>query len=183
MMNKIVFVLFCLSTSLFAQDKFTLSGFIREKSSSEELIGANIICEQLKLGATTNPYGFYSMTLPEGDYTIRYSFIGYKDVIREVKLNKSQRIDINLSTFTEQLSEIVLEDEALQKVRSIEMSVNKLDTKTVKELPAVFGEIDIIKSIQLLPGVTSVGEGANGFNVRGGSSDENCSANDRRLDR
>jgi len=173
MMNKIVFVLFCLSTSLFAQDKFTLSGFIREKSSSEELIGANIICEQLKLGATTNPYGFYSMTLPEGDYTIRYSFIGYKDVIREVKLNKSQRIDINLSTFTEQLSEIVLEDEALQKVRSIEMSVNKLDTKTVKELPAVFGEVDIIKSIQLLPGVTSVGEGANGFNVRGGSSDEN----------
>ena len=91
----------------------------------------------------------------------------------EVALNKSQRLDVGMVPYAQELSEIILEDEALQKVRSIEMSVNKLDAKTVRELPAVLGEVDIIKSLQLLQGVTSVGEGANGFNVRGGSSDEN----------
>ena len=88
-------------------------------------------------------------------------------------LDKSQRIDVNLSAYAEQLSEIVLEDEALQKVRSIEMSVNKLETKAVKELAAVFGEVDIIKSILTLPGVTNAGEGQSGFNVRGGAADQN----------
>ena len=172
-MKNIFILLLCLSSSLFAQNKYTVSGFVKELSSSEELIGANIVCEQLRIGATTNSYGFYSITLPEGTYSFRYSFIGFQDKVIEVALNKSQRLDVGMVPYAQELSEIILEDEALQKVRSIEMSVNKLDAKTVRELPAVLGEVDIIKSLQLLPGVTSVGEGANGFNVRGGSSDEN----------
>ena len=156
-----------------AQNELTISGFVKEKSSAEELIGANILCEELRIGVTTNAYGYYSMSLPAGDYKIRYSYIGYEDQVVEFKLTKNQRLDIEMKPYTQELSEIVLESDAMHKVRSIEMSVNNLDVKSVKELPAVLGEVDIIKSIQLLPGVTSVGEGANGFNVRGGSSDEN----------
>jgi hypothetical protein len=172
-MNKIFILILCLSSSLFAQDKFTVSGFVKELSSSEELIGANIVCEDLSIGATTNSYGFYSISLPKGTYSIRYSFIGYKDKVVEVSMTEDKRLDVALELYTEELNEIVIEDEAQQKVRSIEMSVNRLETKAVKQLAAVGGEVDIIKSIQLLPGVTSVGEGANGFNVRGGAADEN----------
>lgn len=172
-MKNLVLVLLFISVNAFSQNKYTLSGFVKEKSSSEELIGANIVCEELRIGATTNSYGFYSITLPEGTYSIQYSFIGFQDKVILVDLNKSQRMDIEMEPYAQELTEIVLKDEGSQKVRSIEMSVNRLETKAVKELPAVMGEVDIIKSIQLLPGVTSVGEGANGFNVRGGAADEN----------
>ena len=172
-MNKIFILILCLSSSLFAQDKFTVSGFVKELSSSEELIGSNIVCEDLSIGATTNSYGFYSISLPKGTYSIRYSFIGYQDKVVQVAMTEDKRLDVALELYTEELTEILLQDEAQQKVRSIEMSVNRLETKAVKQLAAVGGEVDIIKSIQLLPGVTSVGEGANGFNVRGGAADEN----------
>ena len=172
-MKKIVLLFLCISSGLFAQNKFTISGFVKEKSSAEELIGANIVSEALSIGVTTNAYGFYSLTLPEGDYKIRYSFIGYQDTLITLSLIKSERLDVEMTPYAQELSEIVLEADAIDKIRSIEMSVNKLQTKAVKQLAAVAGEVDIIKTIQLLPGVTSVGEGANGFNVRGGSADEN----------
>ena len=164
---------FCLSSLIFAQEQYTLSGFIRESDGSEELIGANIVCEKLRIGTTTNVYGFYSISLPEGTHELRFSFIGYNDKIIELTLNEDFRFDVGLDTYSEELTEIILEDDAQQNVRSIEMSVNKLETKAVKQLAAVAGEVDIIKSIQLLPGVTSVSEGANGFNVRGGAVDQN----------
>jgi len=172
-MKKILLLFLCISSGLFAQNKFTISGFVKEKSSAEELIGANIVSETLSIGVTTNAYGFYSLTLPEGNYKIRYSFIGYQDTLITLSLIKSERLDVEMAPYTEELSEIVLDADAIDKIRSIEMSVNKLQTKAVKQLAAVAGEVDIIKTIQLLPGVTSVGEGANGFNVRGGSADEN----------
>ena len=173
MKRNLVFVLLLINSFILAQETYTLSGFIREELSSEDLIGANVVCENLNIGSTTDAYGFYSISLPEGTYSIRYSFIGYIDQVIQVSMTADKRMDILLKTFSEQLSEVVLEDEAQQKVRSIEMSVNRLETKSVKQLAALGGEVDIIKSIQLLPGVTSVSEGANGFNVRGGSVDEN----------
>ena len=100
-MKKIFILLLCLSSSLFAQDKFTVSGFVKELSSSEELIGANIVCEQLRIGATTNSYGFYSITLPQGTYSFRYSFIGFQDKVFEVVLNKSQRLDIVMEPYAQ----------------------------------------------------------------------------------
>ena len=172
-MKKLLFLLLCISSGIFAQNKYTISGFVKEKSSAEELIGANIVSESLRIGVTTNAYGFYSLTLPEGNYKIRYSFIGYQDTVITLSLIKSERLDVEMEPYTQELSEIILEADAIDKIRSIEMSVNKLQTKSVKQLAAVAGEVDIIKTIQLLPGVTSVGEGANGFNVRGGSADEN----------
>ena len=173
MKRNLVYLILLFNSVIYAQEYFTLSGFIREAESSEDLIGANLVCENLKIGATTNVYGFYSMRLPEGTHSIRYSFIGYVDQVLEVSITEDEKVDVFLQTFAEQLSEIILEDEASAKVRSIEMSVNRLETKAVKQLAAIGGEVDIIKSIQLLPGVTSVGEGANGFNVRGGAVDEN----------
>ena len=164
---------FCLSSLLIAQEQYTLSGFIRESDGSEELIGANIFSDSLRIGATTNAYGFYSIILPAGTHELRFSFIGYNDQIIELTLSEDLRFDVGLEIYSEELTEIILEDDALQNVRSIEMSVNKLETKAVKQLAAVAGEIDIIKSIQLLPGITSVSEGANGFNVRGGAVDQN----------
>ena len=172
-MKKIIFIVFCISSGLFAQSNYTLSGFVKEKSSAEDLIGVNIVCDAPKTGITTNAYGFYSLTLPEGSYKITYSYIGFQDQTIEVSLTKSIRLNVDLEPYAEEIMEVVLESESMQKVRSIEMSVNNLETKAVRQLAAVGGEVDIIKSIQLLPGVTSVGEGANGFNVRGGSVDEN----------
>ncbi len=171
-MRLLAFLFVITNTYLFAQN-YTLSGFIREEISSEELIGANIVCDDLSIGTTTNTYGFYSFTLPKGSHSIRYSFIGYEDLVVDVSMVKDKRLDVDLKIFSESLIEVVLDADSQQKVKSIEMSVNKLETKSLKQLAAVAGEVDIIKSIQLLPGVTSVGEGANGFNVRGGSVDEN----------
>ena len=172
-MKKILLLLLGISSGLVAQNDFTISGFVKEKSSAEDLIGANIVCDEPRTGLTTNSYGFYSLTLPEGNYTLTYSFIGYQDQVIEVALSKSVRLNVDLEPYAEELMEVILESESTQQVRSIEMSVNRLETKAVRQLAAVGGEVDIIKSLQLLPGVTSVGEGANGFNVRGGAADEN----------
>ena len=172
-MKKILFLILCISSGIVAQNKFTISGFVKEKSSAEELIGVNVVNKSLRIGVTTNFYGFYSISLPEGNYKIIYSYIGYQDKVVELALTKSIRLDVEMDPYAQELSEIVLEADSMHKLRSIEMSVNSLDVKSVKELPAVLGVVDIIKSIQLLPGITSVGESANGFNVRGGSSDEN----------
>ena len=172
-MKKILFLILCISSGIVAQNKFTISGFVKEKSSAEELIGVNVVSESPPIGVTTNVYGFYSISLPEGNHKILYSYIGYQDKVVELALTKSIRLDLEMNPYAQELSEIVLEAAAMPKVLSIEMSVNSLDVKSVKELPAVLGVVDIIKIIQLLPGVTSVGESANGYNVRGGSSDEN----------
>ena len=172
-MKKILFLILCISSGIVAQNMFTISGFVKEKSSAEELIGVNVVSESPPIGVTTNVYGFYSISLPEGNHKILYSYIGYQDKVVELALTKSIRLDLEMNPYAQELSEIVLEAAAMPKVLSIEMSVNSLDVKSVKELPAVLGVVDIIKIIQLLPGVTSVGESANGYNVRGGSSDEN----------
>ena len=173
-MKKFLFLLLLIFQAFsWAQSNYSVSGFVSDLSNSEELIGANISCDSLGIGVTTNAYGFYSLAIPPGTHSLRFSFIGYEDKILSSSDALNNRLDVALETYAQELLEVVLEDEALQKVRSIEMSVNKLETKAVKKLAAVAGEVDIIKSIQLLPGVTSVGEGANGFNVRGGASDQN----------
>ena len=119
MKRNLLFLLLLSNTFIFAQDSFTLSGFIREAESSEDLIGANVVCENLKIGATTNAYGFYSIRLPEGTHTIRYSFIGYVDQVFDLSVSEDKKRDVFLQNFAEQLTEVVLEDEANVKVRSI----------------------------------------------------------------
>ncbi|RNC79791.1 MAG: TonB-dependent receptor [Winogradskyella sp.] len=168
-----IVILFSFSNS-FAQNKFTLSGIITDKSTTETLIGVNIIIPELKTGTVTNEYGFYSITLQEGKYEIQISYLGYKTITETVDLTANISLNFNLEESAESLDEIVItEDVEKLNIRKPQMSVNSLSIKTIKQMPVVLGEVDVIKSITLLPGVTNAGEGSSGFNVRGGSADQN----------
>ena len=163
-----------LATSAFAQQKFTLNGYIKDAANGEALIGATVYITEIQGGTTTNVYGFYSITLPPGDYTLDYRFVGYESQTKRLSLNSNMREDMELRSDSKQLEEIVITDEADDaNISSSEMSTNKLDIQTIKKLPAFLGEVDVLKSIQLLPGVSTVGEGAAGFNVRGGNVGQN----------
>ncbi len=154
--------------------KYTISGTVTEESSNETLIGVTIAVPDLRTGVTTNEYGFYSITLPEGAYKVVVSYLGFKDVVREVQLSENQKINFQMTEEAEQLSEVVVtEDVEKMDIRTPQMSVNALSTETIKKIPVILGEADVIKSILLLPGVTNAGEGASGFNVRGGAVDQN----------
>ena len=174
-LRKIVGVcLLMLSVNLTFAQKFTLSGYIKDASNGEELIGASVYLVELKTGAVTNEYGFYSVKVDKGQYTVKISYIGYQTITKNINLDKDQKLDIELPLEGKALEEIVVtSSKPDENIRSIQMSVNKLEMKTIQKIPAFFGEADVIRSIQLLPGVTTVGEGASGFNVRGGNIDQN----------
>ncbi|WP_405414307.1 TonB-dependent receptor [Maribacter sp. Asnod1-A12] len=170
----ILISLLFLSFSSWGQQKYTLSGSITELSSNETLIGVTVAIPELSTGVTTNEYGFYSITLPKGTYTILISYLGFEDIIKEIKLTENRRIDYSLNEETEQLEEVVVtENVEKMDIRKPQMSVNTLSVGTIKKIPVILGEADVIKSILLLPGVTNAGEGASGFNVRGGAADQN----------
>ncbi|MEQ8470148.1 MAG: TonB-dependent receptor [Marinoscillum sp.] len=158
----------------FGQEKVTLSGYVRDASDGETLIGATVVVNELSSGNITNVYGFYSITVPPGDYTIDFRYVGYETITRSINLTSNQRIDVELSAGEQQLQEVVISAKAEDaNVSEVEMSTQEMDIKTIEKIPAFLGEVDVIKSIQLLPGVSSVGEGASGFNVRGGSVGQN----------
>lgn len=158
----------------FAQEKATLSGYIRDAGSGEELIGANIYVMELGSGASTNVYGFYSLSLDPGNYKLVFSYLGYTSKTLDLALTSSQTFDMNLTAEGVLMREVeVIASAEEGKVESIEMSVETLSAEQIKRIPPVLGEADLIRSIQLLPGVSTVGEGATGFNVRGGGIDQN----------
>lgn len=173
--NRKLLCLFLLFPFLiFSQEKFTLSGIITDESSNETLIGANIIVPSLQTGTISNEYGFYSITLDKGVFEFQISYLGYTSVVQMIDLNKDQVINIKLSEASERLNEIIITDDVEKlNIRKPQMSLNSLSISTIKQIPMVLGEVDLIKSITLLPGVTTAGEGASGFNVRGGSADQN----------
>ena len=162
------------SMASYAQEKVTISGIIKDGHSTETLIGVNIYIPELNVGAVTNVYGFYSITIPSGNYTIQVSYLGYKTFEEHLILNKSIKKDISLLEENENLDEVIItENKKKADIKNAEMSINKLNIQTIKQMPVVLGEVDIIKSILQLPGVTNSGEGQSGFNVRGGSADQN----------
>lgn len=166
-------LLFLFPGALMAQ-KHTVSGYIKDASNGEALIGATVFVKEISNGTITNEYGFYSVTLPTGKYQVQYSYVGYLSQVRELDLTTNQRVDIELAGESEQLEEVVVQGEIEQaNVQNLEMSTNKLDIKTIIKVPAFLGEADVLRSLQLLPGVSTVGEGASGFNVRGGSVGQN----------
>ncbi|WP_321827631.1 TonB-dependent receptor [Maribacter dokdonensis] len=171
----ILIILFLsLSHTIQGQQKYTLSGTISEVSSNETLIGVTVAIPELKTGVTTNEYGFYSITLPEGTYTVLISYLGFEDITQQITLTENRRKDFLLSEEAEQLEEVVVtENVEKMDIRKPQMSVNTLSVGTIKKIPVILGEADVIKSILLLPGVTNAGEGASGFNVRGGAADQN----------
>ena len=171
---RFLYILVFLPFLSLSQDKFTLNGYITDKESGESLIGATVYINELNAGTVTNAYGFYSITLDEGTYSLDFRYIGYVSMSRSIDLNSNQKIDIELEGDDIQLENIVISDQAEDfNISSIEMSTAKLDMSKISEIPTFLGENDIIKAIQLLPGVSSVGEGASGFNVRGGSVGQN----------
>ncbi len=164
-----VLIIFLSITTLQAQEKFTISGHIKDATTGEELIGASIFVKELKTGGITNVYGFYSITLPKNKYSVEYRFIGYETQSIEINLEKSIKKNIELSPSSLTLEEIVVSAEAAdENIKSTEMGIVKLNVKEIKSIPIIFGEQDILKIIQLMPGVSSSGEGNSGFYVRGG---------------
>ncbi|MFT4827279.1 MAG: hypothetical protein ACI96L_000566 [Paracoccaceae bacterium] len=157
---------------LFAQ-QFSISGRVKDVSNGETLLGATILIEGGG-GAVTNEYGFYSVTLDAGTYNITYKYLGYDDVIKAVVLDDNKTVNIELGEKANVIGEAVVSAKAIERrVENKKISVVKLETSRIKEIPVIFGEVDILKTITLLPGIQSAGEGNSGFNVRGGSQDQN----------
>lgn len=156
------------------QSKFTLNGYVKDASNGEELIGVTVYVHELKTGTATNVYGFYALSLPQGSYEITFSSVGYQPVRKSVELTQNMEFNVELPVQITEMDEIVVTGDALDaNVTDIKMSRNEINVKQVKRLPALFGEPDIIKTIQMLPGVSSAGEGTSSFFVRGGSADQN----------
>jgi hypothetical protein len=164
MIHKIsVFLLLC--NCLFAQQKFTLSGIIKDKKTGETMIGMAIYpVEDNKKGTTCNSYGFYSLTLPEGKYHIVCSMLGYVNDTMKVTLNQNITQDRIVTDEAVAIKEVVIKSEkSNENITSTRIGVEKLDIKEIAKIPVIFGEKDILKTIQLLPGVKSAGEGNSGF--------------------
>ncbi len=159
---------------MYSQQSFTVSGTVRDASTGEQLIGVSIVEKSLKKGTVTNEYGFYSLSLNEGNINLTFNYLGFEEKTVSLGLNKNIKFDIELNESSEQLNEIVVTESSLEnQVRSTEMSVGKLQTKEIKKMPQLLGEVDIIRTLTLLPGVSTIGEGSSGFNVRGGNIDQN----------
>lgn len=168
--------LLCFSLPTFAQKKFTISGKIKDKGTGEMLIGATVTVKELKgVGTVANSYGFYSITLVEGSYNLLGRFLGYKEQSVAVTLNKDLILDIILEDDTEKmLQEVVVTDtKEGDNVTKPEMGMEKINIKSISNIPVLLGERDILKTIQLMPGIKSAGEGSSGFSVRGGNYDQN----------
>jgi len=173
--KNIIYLLLLLSSfSSFSQEKFTISGNIFDANSNESLIGVNIIAKGTKSYAITNEYGFYSLTLPKGEYEIVISSVGFSTLSEKIVLTQNTKKNYSLAETGQELDEVIINTEKTTvNIRKPEMSVNKLSISTIKKMPVVLGEVDVIKSILFLPGVTNAGEGQSGFNVRGGGADQN----------
>lgn len=166
-------ILFFLVTGVFSKS-VTISGYIKDAGDGEGLIGATCYIPEIKNGTVTNQYGFYSITLPEGIHQIDYSFVGYETQTANLNINKDTVIDIYLAEKSRQLNDVIVSATRKDRnVESIEMSMEKLPVKLVKKLPSFMGEVDVLKTITLLPGIQSGGEGSSGLYVRGGGPDEN----------
>ncbi len=173
--GRILLIFIILSQTFFlSAQKHTISGKITDATSGEDLIGVTVFIAGTTTGTTTNTYGFYSITLQEGNHKLSFSFIGYKTISRDMSLNSDTTYNIQLSPHETMLDEVVVSSETKDKnIRSAKMGVEKMDMKQIEMIPVLFGEKDILKTIQLLPGISASSEGSSGFNVRGGSSDQN----------
>ncbi|MGV8827572.1 MAG: TonB-dependent receptor [Breznakibacter sp.] len=157
-----------------AKKKVTLSGHIKDASTGEVLVGATVFVRELSLGNVANGYGFYSLSLPEGNYTVEYGFLGYASQVVVLSLTGDVVNNVDLLAKSESLNEVVVQSRRKdENIRNPEMGVQKLQARTIKNVPVLMGETDLIKVIQLMPGVQATSEGSTGFSVRGGNPDQN----------
>jgi TonB dependent receptor/CarboxypepD_reg-like domain/TonB-dependent Receptor Plug Domain len=154
--------------------KFTVNGYIKDAGNGEELIGVTVLVVGSSTGTVTNAYGFYSITLPAGQYELQYSYVGYRSQTKPFNLSQNIVQNVDLVTEATTIDEVIVTGERLDaNVTDIQMGHTKLNIVQIRKLPAMFGEVDIIKNVQLQPGVITAGEGTSSFFVRGGSADQN----------
>lgn len=171
----ILSLMFSLLYSLgYSQTKITLSGYMKDKKNGEMLIGATVFVKELNTGTTSNVYGFYSLSLPQGKYELTFSYVGFSSKVESIDLQSNVTLDVELASQVVEIEAVVItgkkRDENLSRSQT---SMVKMDPKVLRTLPILMGESDILKSIQMMPGVQSVAEGSSGFSVRGGSADQN----------
>jgi hypothetical protein len=174
-MNRIfgLLLLTLITMSAFGQ-KYTVSGRITDGSSGEDLLYSTVLVKGEAMGTEANDYGFYSLTLERGTHTLVYEYVGFKPITKVLDLQKDTTINIELNPNGERLNDVVIDLEKRERqVENKQISVVNMDIKTIREIPVIFGEVDILKTITLLPGIQSAGEGNSGINVRGGSQDQN----------
>lgn len=169
----IVVVVFILMPCVLLAQKVTLSGYVRNGSTGESLIAATVYIKEAAQGASTNNYGFYSVSVPPGKYTVIYSYVGYSPLALEMDLSTSLTHNADLSPSTTMKEVKITSGRKDANVKNAEMGTVSLSIGRIKTLPVLFGEVDILKTLQLLPGVQSAGEGNSGFYVRGGGPDQN----------
>jgi hypothetical protein len=170
----LLFVGLMLAGTLSAQTRHTLSGYIRDAGSGEDLVGARVYVPAINAGAYANEYGFFSLTLPEGDYSVIVSYLSYADDTVQVALRKDIVRNFELGESTVAVAAVEITAKANdENVKNVEMSTAKMSIKELKTLPAFMGEVDVIRTIQLMPGVSGVGEGITGYYVRGGQTNQN----------
>ena len=153
--------------------KATIAGYIKDRKTGESIVGAYINIDTLSLTILTDQFGYYSLSLPKGQHVIKISSSGMKDTKRQILVYADGKLDIDMQESIASLKSVLVSAEKKSNTRSLQMGTTRLSIKTIKQVPVVFGEADVMKVILTLPGVTSVGEASNGFNVRGGSADQN----------
>ncbi|MDH5033946.1 TonB-dependent receptor [Chryseobacterium cucumeris] len=168
----------CFSTLAIAQQTYSVSGTVKDKKNGELLIGVSVkVSEDPTINVVANEYGFYSLSLPEGNYTLIISYPGYQDFEQQIKVDQNIKVDLPLlpaETAAKAIDEVVITGIKKDKnLTSAQMGAETLSIKNIEKLPVLFGEKDVMKTIQLLPGIKSNGEGSSGFSVRGGATDQN----------
>ncbi|MBD0375896.1 MAG: TonB-dependent receptor, partial [Flavisolibacter sp.] len=165
--------LFEIGTKTSARTKATIAGYVKDAKNGEALAGATVFVEGTPTGIITDQFGYYALSLPPGRYTLQVSGAGMKETKRRILLHSDGKLNIELEDYVPSLTNVVVVAERKTNILSTQMGVNRLNIKTIKQIPSILGETDILRVVLALPGVTSVGEASTGFNVRGGSSDQN----------
>jgi len=173
-LKKHLFILFILSFTILSAQNFSISGSIKDAANGETVIGATVYLKEINKSVFTNQYGFYSLSAPKGKYTLVVSYIGFKTVSQEIDLDKNSTYNVSFSPAETNLDEVEVSTKGgNENVKNSQMGAVNLDMAEIKKLPAFMGEVDILKTIQLLPGVKNAGDGNTGFYVRGGGPDQN----------
>jgi hypothetical protein len=171
------FVFLSFLTSVFAilpADRISVSGNIKDEANGEALIGVTVSIKELKRGTVTNNYGFYSVSVPKGEYTLEVSYVGYQTISKKISLNQPVKLDLELKTAANEIKEVVVSSQRKDaNITLNRMSSQQVSIATIRKMPALMGEVDLLKAVQLLPGVVSAGEGTSSFSVRGGGIDQN----------
>ena len=172
-MKNYLFIIYLLFSLTFFSQQYTLSGYVKDAKTGEFLIGATIFVDGESKGTSSNVYGFYSITLKAGESNVKYSYIGYNGNNKKINLTRDTRLNIDLKESGDLLEEVIIDALSDENTTGTQMGKIDLSMDKIKTIPAFMGEVDVLKTIQFLPGVSSGGEGNTGFYVRGGGPDQN----------